>query len=372
VFLLNELIFLSPLLIYAYLRIRKLIVGTLSKRIFAAFFILLCLAFPVAEIISHNSGRGWARSLMITGYYSLPLLLYLVLVVILTDFTIGAAHLSRLVSSETLRAPGLRKARLCFVLAAPVIIVCFGIANYHHLRIKEYSIEVPRRSSEIARLKIAFAADFHLGDMTTEKFMEGFVDKVNALDPDIVLIGGDVLEGHGRADQMDGFIAQFRRLKSKYGVYAVPGNHEMYGSNRVDFFARAGIRLLEDEVEKIDGAFYLAGRKDSHSRERKSIDELLSGTPPDLPVILLDHRPTDLDRVSQSQVDIQLSGHTHNGQLFPVNFITQRQYELTWGYKKKRQTHFFVTSGVQLWGPRVRTAGRSEILIIKVVFRDQS
>jgi len=258
------------------------------------------------------------------------------------------------------------------VLATPALIVFAGILNYNHLRVKEYSIEVPRKSSAATRLKIAFAADFHLGDMTADRFLERFVGKVNSLDPDIVLIGGDIVEGHGREEKIDKFMSQFRELKSKYGVYAVPGNHEGYGGSRVDFFTRAGIRLLQDEVEKIDGAFYLAGRKDSHSRDRKSIDELLSATPADLPIILMDHRPTDLERVSQSHVDIQVSGHTHNGQLFPVNFITRSQYELSWGYKKKRQTHFFVTSGVQLWGPPVRTVGASEILMITVIFRDKS
>ena len=133
---------------------------------------------------------------------------------------------------------------------------------------------------------------------------------------------------------------------------------------------KAGIRMLQDAVLKIDGAFYLAGRNDARSRNRKSIEELLQTAPDDLPVILLDHRPTGLDRVSQSHVDIQLSGHTHQGQLFPINIVVRRQYELSWGYRKIRQTHFFVTSGVQLWGPPVRTAGASEILVINVIFRD--
>jgi predicted MPP superfamily phosphohydrolase len=89
-----------------------------------------------------------------------------------------------------------------------------------------------------------------------------------------------------------------------------------------------------------------------------------------LPVIVLEHRPIDLDNVSRSGADILLSGHTHNGQLFPVNFIAKRHYELNWGYKLKNRTHVFVTSGIQVWGPPVRTAGASEILIVNVFFRD--
>jgi predicted MPP superfamily phosphohydrolase len=136
------------------------------------------------------------------------------------------------------------------------------------------------------------------------------------------------------------------------------------------FFDQAGIRLLKDTVEKIDNDFYLIGRTDGRSSGRKSIEELLRDCDRSLPVIVLEHRPTDLDNVSRSGADILLSGHTHNGQLFPVNLITQRHYELSWGYKLKNRTHVFVTSGIQVWGPPVRTAGASEILIVNVSFRN--
>ena len=144
----------------------------------------------------------------------------------------------------------------------------------------------------------------------------------------------------------------------------------MRGGAISDFFMKAGIILLQDSVVKVDEGFYLAGRKDGRSRNRKSIEDLLREIPNDLPLILLDHSPTELEEASNSHVDIQISGHTHYGQLFPVNYINRSQYELSWGYKKKRQTHFFVTSGVQVWGPPVRTAGDSEILVINVVISD--
>jgi predicted MPP superfamily phosphohydrolase len=307
---------------------------------------------------------------MMAGYYSLPLLLYFVPIVILSDLVIGFLRLAKVISTKTLRNPRFRLGRLWSLLIIPVVIVIGGILNFHLLRVHEYSVEIPRKSSQIKQLKIAYAADFHLSELTEADFMERFVKKVNALNPDIVLIGGDVLEGDRRDEKTDKYETQFREIRSKYGVYGAPGNHEMYRGNKTDFFERAGIKLLQDAVEKIDEAFYLAGRKDGRSRNRKSIAELLQNTPDDLPVILLDHRPTDLDNVSKSIVDIQLSGHTHNGQLFPLNFITKHLYELSWAYMKKRQTHFIVTSGVQLWGPPVRTTGASEILLINVVFRD--
>ncbi len=355
-------------MIYTWFRIRKLIAARRFRNIFTVFFLFLMLSFPLAETMSHRPGSHLARPLIIAGYYSLPLLMYLVLIVLLSDLMIGAARLTRMISKETLRNPRIRRVRLYSLLIVPPIIVILGILNYHHLRIHEYTVEVPRRSSKLERLKIAYAADFHLGEMTDNHFMEKFVAKINSVNPDIVLLGGDVLEGGGRDEDLNRFEAEFRQIKSKYGIYGVPGNHERYGGNRSDFFIKSGIRLLQDVVIEIDGAFCLAGRNDGRSWNRKSIDELLRTVRRDLPLILLDHRPVDFDRVSQSGVDIQLSGHTHHGQLFPLNCLTRRRYELSWGYKKKGPTHFFVTSGVQIWGPPVRTAGASEILVIDVLF----
>jgi predicted MPP superfamily phosphohydrolase len=368
-FLLNELILLSPLAVYVYLRLKSLSSSRVFKIVFTAAFILLGVAYPLAESLSHSSAGSRAKYLVVAGYYALPFLLYLVLTVILADLIIGVGRLFRVFSRETVRAPRFRRARLISCLVTPALVVILGIANYHYLRVRHYTIEVPRRSSSIRELNIVFAADLHLSQITATHFLERFVDKVNAQNADIVLIGGDIFEGHGDNEATGTFEAQFRHLRPKYGVYAVPGNHEGHGESKKDIFARAGIRFLDDEVVKIDEAFNLAGRKDAHSRNRKSIEELLGNSRADLPMVLMDHRPTDLERVSRSRVDIQLSGHTHNGQLFPVNLFVGRLYELSWGYLRKGQTHFFVTSGAQVWGPPVRTAGASEILAIRAVFR---
>jgi predicted MPP superfamily phosphohydrolase len=218
-------------------------------------------------------------------------------------------------------------------------------------------------------LKIVYASDFHLGQITQDGLLDNFVNKVNALKPDIILIGGDILEGHGN-ENLNQFEKQFRRLRAKYGVYAAPGNHERRLIDAAGFFARAGMILLEDRVEEIDGAFYVTGRKNTRFSQKKPIGHILEDLPANLPIILLDHMPTDLENVGKSQVDLQLSGHTHNGQLFPINLVVMPfQYELSWGMKKKGNTVFFVSSGVQAWGPPVKTAGDSEILLINVTFQ---
>jgi len=369
-FLLKEILFCSPLIIYVGFRIWKLIPQRFFKILFIIFYIFLVLAFPLAETLSHASGMGWANFIMIAGYFSLPLLLYLVLFVTFLDLAIGFARVTRILSKETAKCQRFRQARLFLCLAVPVAVVVVGAVRNNHPQIREYSIQIPQKSSGIRHLKIAFVSDFHFRETTNRRLMERFIEKVNAVNPDIVMIGGDVLEGDRQGEKLGEFEAQFRRLKPKYGVYGVPGNHDLHRANAMTFFNQAGIRLLQDTVEQIDNAFYLVGRNDERSRGRKSIEELLRDCDRSLPLIVLEHRPTDLDNVSHSGADILLSGHTHNGQLFPVNFIAKRHYELSWGYKLKNRTHVFVTSGIQVWGPPVRTAGASEILIVNVSFRD--
>ena len=128
--------------------------------------------------------------------------------------------------------------------------------------------------------------------------------------------------------------------------------------------------MLRDEWVLVANSFYVVGRNDFRRRNRKSLEDLLKDMSQDLPVILLDHRPVEFDKVSKSRVGLQVSGHTHHGQLFPLNLLSEMNHELSWGYLRKGNTHFFVTCGIQLWGPQVRTAGVSEIMVIDVFFRD--
>lgn len=356
--------------LYIFFRLRRLFAGYGHRNLVLLVYFLLVLVFPLVEILAHDSETGWTRYVQIAGYYSLPYLLYLFLTLVVCDFLTGLNYFLKFIARETLRGRRFRSVCLFIVLTVPLVMEIYGIAHYKRIQVNPYSIRVPRKSSEIDHLRIALAADFHLRDSTAKGFMPVFVKQVNRLNADIVLLPGDLLEGHGDNQREPEFELLFRQIKSKYGVYAVFGNHEWHGGEgKRAFFNRAGIKVLEDEVIAIDRAFYLAGRNDNHFQNRKSLDELLQQTSADLPVILLDHRPLNLADVGRSKVDIQVSGHTHNGQLFPFNFITKQVYELSWGYKKIGNTHFFVTSGIRTWGPPVRTVGDSEIMLIEVEFK---
>ena len=359
--------------IYVYFRIKKLFTNDSHKKIYTVIYIIFALAFPMAEVLSHNTSLAPVKHFLVIAFYSLPFFLYLFLFVVLLDIFRGVNRLLKIVPVEVIHSRKFRMTVLWIFFVLPAVIVIIGSVHLNTIRVNEYHVDVPRRSAVIKHLKIAMAADFHLGQMTRKGFLEKFIARINSLNPDIVLIPGDIVEGHHNDGDMTEFARLFRQVKSKYGIYASLGNHESHGRrSKLGFFANAGINVLADSFVVIDNSFCLVGRNDRHSNNRKPIDELLDNIPGHLPVIVLDHRPTEIEQVSKHGVDIQLSGHTHNGQLFPLNYIIRNLYELGWGYKKIRDTHFFVTSGIQVWGPPVRTAGDSEIMVINVDFKDKN
>jgi hypothetical protein len=300
--------------------------------------------------------------------YYLLYLMYFMLIMPAIGISITLAEKIKLVRAETIGTNRFRFARLCSHLIIPGLIVFAGVVNNHQPRVKDISIELPRKLSTIKELRIVFASDFHL-DPVNDQVLDKFVAEANALHPDIVLIGGD-LQDMGSDVNLNKLKTQFCRLRARYGVYAVRGNHDEIRAIHPDFFAASGIRLLEDSVEKIDNAFYLAGRQDVDLAVRKPIGDLLKTASDDLPIIVLDHQPTDLENVCRSRADLELSGHTHNGQLFPANLlIMPLQYELAHGVKVKRNTMFMVSSGVHFGFPPINTQGFSEILYIRVHFR---
>ncbi|MEN6560152.1 MAG: metallophosphoesterase [Acidobacteriota bacterium] len=369
-YLQNEMLLASPFVLYACLRVRSLIGPRRLKNLWTAAFLVIAVAYPAAETLSHGRKTAWSEAVVLAGYYALPLLLYIVMAVAAVDLAAGLLRLSGVASREAMRSRRSRNWRLAVSLAVPVLVVALGAVNFRVLRVKDYRIEVPRRSAPPRELVVVFMADLHFRDLTSDRLLKELAAKVNARRPDLILIGGDVLEGD-RQDQDTGrFERALRGLVSTYGTYGVPGNHERYNrAGEKGFFDRAGVRLLRDEAVTIDDALTLAGRDDSGSGVRASAARLLAGARRDLPVVLLAHRPNGFDKARAAGVDLQLSGHTHAGQIFPVDVLTRRQFDLNWGRLDRGGAHLIVTSGVQGWGPPVRTAGASEIVVIRLILR---
>jgi uncharacterized protein len=286
---------------------------------------------------------------------------------LLRDILLGMNRLLTFVPADVLRSTNVRTMTVWTLVLLPLIVVGYGRLHYTTLNVNRYHIQIPKQSSMMQHLKVAVASDFHIKSWTDIGFMKRCVDVVNAENVDLLLLPGDLLEGDRQNEQLPEFEKVFHAIETTYGVFASMGNHESHrGDMAEDFFAASGIVVLRDTAVVIDNAFTLVGRNDGHANNRRTIEELMRTVPSNLPVIVLDHRPTDIEHISRSGATMLVSGHTHYGQLWPLDLITELIYDVSWGYKKIRDTHVFVTSGVQLWGPPVRTTGDSEIMLIDV------
>jgi len=257
------------------------------------------------------------------------------------------------------------------------IIVLLGNINKRDITIKTLNITLPKGDSRLNELNIVFAADHHLSPIDGERLLERIVEKINSANPDIILFGGDVVDDKAVILKERRIGESFKKLKSKYGVYAINGNHEFINevNTSVKYMEEYGMKVLRDKYELVDSSFYLVGREDVSMKQftgksRKKLEQIMESLQGSFPKILLDHTPVKLEQAEKNNIDLQLSGHTHHGQIWPGNIIASLIYEISWGYKKKSNTHYYVTSGAGTWGPPVRTGSKSEIVNIKIKFQD--
>ena len=351
--------------IYIFIRIWRLFIIRKYALAYILVFIGIASIFPLSIYIGYAPVK---HCLDVISTYLFPFYLYLFLAILTFDIFLLFNLFLKFLSKEKMKSPRFRKYALSGLIFASLFIVVCGAINFNTIRVTEYSIEVPARSSKAKSLKIAFVADFHVDHDISEDFIRRFVTKVNSLTPDIMLYGGDIVEGRNTRG-LESKTDIMKQVSTKYGSYGVLGNHDRYrGPGNGDFFDNAEIKLLLDTVVVIGNEFCLAGRLDEGTRGRKSVGRLLEKADDTLPLVMLDHRPTEFPDVIVSKTDIRLSGHTHHGQMFPNNLIMKAMYELSYGHKKIENVHFFVTSGIRLWRYPVRTIGKSEIMLINVTF----
>jgi len=357
--------------IYIFLRIWQLFINKGYRLHYTLIYLLFASIYPVSNLLSERD-TGFPAFLTMIADYILPFYLYLFLFVLAFDIFLLFNWIFKVLRIEKIKSTRFRLTSLSAILFFSVAVVVAGVINFNTIRTSEYRIEIPGKSSKINHLKLAFVADFHLKEKTNIHFVERFAKRIEIIKPDIMVFGGDIVEGDREDENMKVFEKYLSEIKTRYGVYSVLGNHEYYaGQDKGSFLDKAGIKVLCDTIVVIDSSFNLGGRLDNHFKARKFIDVFMKSVTDSLPVILIDHRPTEIEQVIKTAVDVQLSGHTHDGQMFPINLITRKVYELSWGYKKIGNTHFFVTSGIRLWGPPVRTSGKSEIMVIDINFTRQ-
>jgi predicted MPP superfamily phosphohydrolase len=256
-----------------------------------------------------------------------------------------------------------------------VLLIAGGFINAIIPTVKEYNLTINKSAGDISELKIAAVSDIHIGSTIRKRSIRKLSEMLENEKPDVVFLLGDIVDGEMAPVLRSDLLSYFRQPSTKYGLYAITGNHEFIGGGdrTIPYIESKGIRLLRDETVLLGGAIQVIGRVDRDSRrffgtERKNLKELLTGSDTTRPLIVLDHQPIKLDEAERNGVDLQLSGHTHNGQMWPLNHLTKKIYEVSYGYYRKGNTHFIVSSGYGLWGPRVRSGSRSEIVIVNLRF----
>jgi predicted MPP superfamily phosphohydrolase len=346
--------------------------------IFLAACLVLVLAYPLGRFLERGLRLSAGGLLLQVGSFYFAVMLYGFLFVLLVDILRLADRLFSIFPGFVRRQPARTAAwALGGVAAAVFLIALFGYLNALRPRIRTLDVAIAKPAGALKGLRIAVASDIHLGTIIRNSRLVRIAALINGLRPDIVLLPGDVVDESVPAEEEERMTTTLRAIQAPLGVYAVSGNHEYYGgiAKNVGYLTRAGVRVLQDEAVRIGDAFALAGRIDPtgarFGQERKSLAEILEGLDRRLPVILLDHQPFHLEEAEANGVDLQLSGHTHAGQLFPLNLINKALYEQNWGYWRRGATQYYVSCGVGTWGPPIRTGSRPEIVLIRVSFGNQ-
>jgi uncharacterized protein len=372
---------------YLYILLHKTFGSLKIVRPFLAALVFLAALLPlvittsqILFVYTHKPLMSYTYMNLIVGYYVI-FIFYSFLFILALNFLLFINQFIRIVPAKLPEERTSVLIAILTVIAFGVTILAAGTFINNNPVITKYSVTIPRKASSLHSLKVISVSDLHLKNLTNRKFLKKMVNEIEAANPDIVFLPGDVAETYGNttSEKLNEFIDILQDIKPEYGIYAVRGNHDYPGdlADKIGFYNRLGITMLADSLIEIDSNICIIGLKYRGNYEKRPVDSLLKFKTKDLPVILLDHAPWCLDEACKNNIDVQLSGHTHNGQIWPLNYITGALYELDWGYKKTGSTNLFVSCGVQDallpgWqdlGIPVRTGSVSEIMEIDIEFR---
>lgn len=369
------------------------ILRTLGFRlIFAVIYVLLSTSLLTGFLIKNP--KSLHRMLKITGNYFLGIFLYTLVIILLADFgrilLKYVFHASWIHSRTAFTVAGAICALLILLLSA-----C-GIFHAKYIKTTSYDVIINKTIPERTSMKVVLLADTHFGYNAGVLHARELVRKINKQKPDLVCIAGDIFDNEYDAIRNPEKLEKtLRGIKSTYGVYACWGNHDLneeilagFTFKHKDgdlsdikdprmkkFLKDSNIHILEDESVLINDQFYVIGRKDASLTEkihetRKAPAQLTEKLDRDKPIIMIDHQPKELQELADAGVDLDLCGHTHNGQTFPGNFTIKLMWENPCGLLIKDNMTNITTSGAGVWGPAMRIGTDSEICSINIQLKN--
>ena len=254
-----------------------------------------------------------------------------------------------------------------------LVIMINGHIKFLNPVVQQIPITINKSGGDLDSIRVAMIGDLHLGWMINKKHTKRFVDLIMSQNPDLILFVGDIIDSNIDPIIEQSMDEELARLYAPFGVFSCTGNHEYRydAEEKIQLLNDVGITMLRDSAVLVDSLFYIIGREDRIVLERKSLEEILNeqGVDRSKPIIVLNHTPDNLSEEADADVDLALYGHTHHGQAFPGNIATEIVFEVAHGYKKKDNTHFYVTSGLGLVGPQFRIGTVSEIAMINIKFK---
>jgi predicted MPP superfamily phosphohydrolase len=361
----------------------KFFLPSFKAFIFWPIYFLFCYSFILFSVLQF----AWTRPFRLAGMSSIPVVFYFFLALLLLDgLRISLQHFGYIPHTQIYSAAGTGIA-ICLAL----ITMIYGASNARSIRTVHYTVTLNKRI-EMPHLRIALVSDLHIGETVGRKWVANIVDAINKIEPDIICIAGDIIDSslEGISD-LEAVAGELKRLNAPLGVYACQGNHDVdrlslrqtggTGSGMEGikaFLETADIVFLLDEIVMPSNNIYIAGRKDARPiglrQERKPAAELAVGLDTSKALIVLDHQPVDYSNLEKVGADLILSGHTHRGQFFPGNLATRLIFKKAgathYGYWRGSIAQAVVSSGAGVWGPPLRVATGSEVVVIDVVFRE--
>lgn len=253
-----------------------------------------------------------------------------------------------------------------WALGLTICLMIYGYYNYRHPQIVELDIKLDKPMEQ--PLRIVAVSDVHLGHGTDKSALQRYVKMINSQKPDMILIGGDLIDNSTLPLHNQQMHEELNQLEAPLGIYMVAGNHEFISGikSAEEFLHKTQIHLLRDSVVAHPSGVQIIGRDDRSNHRRESLESLISKCDNERPIIVLDHQPYELQKSDSLGVDLQFSGHTHHGQVFPLSLVTDYMYEQSHGYRKWSHSHIYVSSGLSLWGPPFRIGTNSDMAVIRL------
>ena len=360
--------------LYAFLKAKAALSLNAQQSILIVLFMAVLTFSPaIIRYLERFGLEFFARAMSYIGYLWMGVLILFFALAVCIDIYRLVIYLGNFLISRDISAlyPSVK---ISFILSLLFALTAagYGFFEAQDIRLEHITVKTSRIPKEISRFRIVQISDVHLGLIVRERRLKKIIARVREANPDLLVSTGDLVDG--QINNLEGLAEILQSIEPRYGKFAITGNHEYYAGlhQSLDFIKKAGFTILRGQSVDVSGIVTLAGVDDPTGRQFSSAtgnteQEVLSGPDRENFTILLKHRPL-IDKNSYGLFDLQLSGHTHKGQIFPFNLVTKLYYPKHAGYLGlPNNAHLYISRGSGTWGPPIRFLSPPEVTVIDLV-----